>query len=234
MVPLDIPTMEIRQFGLLIKRVGADPRAFKLRKFFHRDEKRTTVHVHGRGAATVYEVSDSRSWAVQFAYDLARGLFGLRPPAEPSVQTRQVLGLVEEQLAAGGIPGALRFLNERVPHRLTAIYRLDGDMLRRVALATKEKNLEKRALQEIRLCDSFCQFALKDGVFLTFEAAADSRLEGHPYSGILGCYAGVPITGKLGTYGTLCHFDFRNHEVADEEILFLERAAQLFPRYLQT
>ena len=226
--------MEMRQFGLLIKRMGADPGAFKLRKFVHDDRACTTVHVHGRGAATAYEVNHSQSWIAQFAADLARGLFGLESSAMPSAQTRRLLELGESRFASGGLQSGLAFLNDRVPHRFTAIYRQDGAVLRSVAMVDKGRSADAFSLQEVPVDRSFCQFVLKDGLFMTTQSSVDCRLKGHPYCGVVECYVGATIPcDKRGIYGTLCHFDFKSHELGDEEFLLLERVAQqILPRYL--
>ena len=135
----------------------------------------------------------------------------------------------------GGLSGLLDFLNTRVVHRFTALYRLDGPVLRNVAVHDKHKHLDALDLKVVPLKDSFCQFVLRDGLFLTPGSGEDERLKGHPYSGIVGSYVGVPVSTQGGALrGTLCHFDLVDHEVSDDEFLFLERAAGLLPLYLQS
>lgn len=83
------------------------------------------------------------------------------------------------------------------------------------------------------LKDSFCQFVLRDGLFLTQDSGSDPRLASHPYSGIVGCYVGVPIRNREEKLaGTLCHFDLDSHEIDDDEYLLLDRAARLMPAFL--
>ena len=53
MIPADITPLETRQFQLLIRRSGASPAAFELRKFRSLNGKGYKVRVVGRGAATV-------------------------------------------------------------------------------------------------------------------------------------------------------------------------------------
>jgi hypothetical protein len=120
-----------------------------------------------------------------------------------------------------------------VPHRFTAVYRLDQQMLVNVATFDKHMHLEALDLKAVPLQDSFCQFVLRDGLFLTDDSGQDVRLKEHPYAGIVGSYIGVPIARGPGTLdGTLCHFDLACHPVSDEEYLLLERTALLLPAFI--
>lgn len=120
------------------------------------------------------------------------------------------------------MPAALEFLNSRTPFRYTAIYRLDGDMIRVMCLHDR-KGEDSASLKAVPLGDSFCQLAIAEDGFLTSNSAIDPRLEGHPRRGILNSYFGMPLSSAPGTiYGTLCHFDFDPQQIADSEIEFLE------------
>jgi hypothetical protein len=233
LVPVEVAPLEARQFGLLIKRNGADPRQFRLRKFALSDGGGFRVRVVGRGAATVYDSKDSNAWTSRFAADLDSGLFGVKGRPLPPPDVAASLAQAEVELANNGMMGVLRFLNARVPHRFTAVYRLDQLLLVNVGTVDKHMHLEPLDLKAVPLKDSFCQFVLRDGLFLTEESGRDLRLAGHPYAGIVGCYVGVPIAGAPGSLvGTLCHFDLASHTVADDEYLLLERVAMLLPAFL--
>ena len=233
MLPLEISAVELRQFELLLKRIGADPRAFKMKKFGSADGRTVRIHVHGRGAATVYEVKEGESWEAPFQGDLERGLFGLRGTAPLTACKAAALETVQTHFRQEGLAGGLRFLNARVPHRFTAIYRLQDKTLRNMALIDKESGTDTIVLHEVPLADSFCQFVLKAGLFLTPDSGRDPRLPGHPYSGVVGSYVGLPVVSdEPKFFGTLCHFDYARHEISDEEFLFLERVARLLPQFL--
>jgi hypothetical protein len=233
MVPAEITPLEARQFDLLVRKSGANPAVFKLRKFRSLAGTGYKVRVVGRGAATVYEMEDPTSWMGQFAHDVAKGLFGTGPEPELPEPLAQALAQVEQALAQQGLPGALAVLNRRVAHRFTAVYRLMGQSLHNVATQDKHHHLEPLDLKVVPLKDSFCQFVLRDGLFLTRDSGTDVRLSGHPYRGIVGCYVGVPIRSRDGKLaGTLCHFDLESHEVDDDEYLLLDRAARLMPAFL--
>jgi hypothetical protein len=234
MVPVDVAPLEARQFRLLLQRSGADPASFRLRKLADIDSGNYKVRVVGRSAATVYEAREPGAWTRQFASDLESGVFGQPGAAEPPAPVAALLGQFREALTREGLAGGLRFLNQRVPHRFTAIYRLEGPLLRNVAMVDKHLHLEPLDLQVVPLKDSFCQFVLRDGLFLTTESGGDERLAGHPYRGVMGCYVGVPVSRTKGTLeGTLCHFDLQSHDLADEEYMLLERAAGLLAGLLR-
>lgn len=123
---------------------------------------------------------------------------------------------------SGGLYGALRYLNGRTTFRYTAIYRLDGQMMRNIYLYDR-RGENPSSLSEVPLGDSFCQFVLRDNGFNTVNSANDARLLGHPYQGIINSYFGLPLSRKPGTiYGTLCHFDVEPMMIPDSEIPLLE------------
>lgn len=230
----DITPLETRQFELLVRRSGADPAAFQLRKFQSPTGKAFKVRVVGRGAATVYDAEDSASWMGQFAHDVQEGLFGTDAQTALPAGVRDAFAEVEEALAQNGLPGALDLLNRRVPHRFTAVYRLRGPSLHSVATVDKHRHLEPLDLGIVPLKDSFCQFVLRDGLFLTPDSGVDQRLAGHPYSGVMGSYVGVPVRDRVDRLaGTLCHFDLAPHDVPDDEYLLLDRVARLLPAFLR-
>lgn len=106
--------------------------------------------------------------------------------------------LLEEQGPAG-----LHFLNARVPHRFTGVYRLEAGIMYNVFLHDQEGVVIPEFLKAVPLGESFCQFVLRDGLFCTSNTAQDSRLDGHKYQGVLGAYYGVPLLNNVG--GTLWH-----------------------------
>jgi GAF domain-containing protein len=139
---------------------------------------------------------------------------------------------LETLLRTEGLHAGLKFLNERVPYRFTAVYRLDELMLRVVDMVDKD-GLNDMKLEAVPLSDSFCQFTLRDGRFLTASSATDTRLDGHPYQGVVESYVGLPLTGADGRlFGTFCHYDLASRPVNDDEYTFLTQVAAVLPRYL--
>jgi GAF domain-containing protein len=134
---------------------------------------------------------------------------------------------------AKGLHVALSELNQRVLHRYTAVYRLDGAMLRNVELVDKKGEGRPDFLAVVPMGASFCQFVLRDGMFLTSNSAEDNRLDGHPYKGVMVAYHGVPIPGPEGSlFGTLCHFDVQEQALDDAEFAYLQTVARVLPPFL--
>lgn len=130
-------------------------------------------------------------------------------------------------------PAGLDFLNARVPHRYTGIFRLHQGALHNTFLYDKLGEIVPEFLQVVPLADSFCHLTIRDGVFKTDNSANDQRLDGHKYQGVLRSYVGLPLVDNQGhLYGTICHFDELALGLADEEFEIFHKAAKLLPGYL--
>jgi len=137
-------------------------------------------------------------------------------------------------LLRDGPDAALEFLNKGVPHRYSAVYRFDGDLLRNVLLCDKLDQVRPDFLLAVPFKHSFCQFVLRDQAFRTEDSRRDPRLEGHPYRGVVVSYHSVPVTDERGTlWGTLSHFDMRSHPLPDDEFKLLEEAARIFGAHVR-
>ena len=109
----------------------------------------------------------------------------------------------EAGLRRFGLQAALGYLNKWVPHRFTAIYALEGDLLRNMEVFDERNEIRALDLQTVQLNESFCQVVLRDGKLITTDSAADARLEGSPYQGVVHSYVGVPVAiPGGGLYGT--------------------------------
>lgn len=136
-------------------------------------------------------------------------------------------------LLSDGPAAALAYLNKGVPHRYTAIYRFDDNLLRNVLLHDKRNQLPPQFLLAVPFEHSFCQFVRKDQSFRTDDSGHDQRLTTHPYRGVVVSYHSVPIANNFGElWGTLSHFDLMTNSVSDEEFHLLERAAQALSRHV--
>jgi GAF domain-containing protein len=132
-----------------------------------------------------------------------------------------------------GPAAALAYLNEGVPHRYSAVYRFAGPMLRNVLLHDKAGEMRPEYLAAVPFDKSFCQFVLRDSSFRTDDSAADPRLEGHPYQGVVVSYHSVPLVSNVGElWGTLSHFDMAPLPLSDDEFELLQSAARLLPSFL--
>lgn len=138
-----------------------------------------------------------------------------------------------ETCRLGGLAAALGELNSRVAHRYSAVYRLCDGVLRNIALADKAGEVRPEYLAEVPIGTSFCQFVLRDGVFLTEHSGQDARLNGHPYQGVMVAYHGVPISAPDGSLiGTLCHFDVQEQRLSETEFAYLRAVAAALPAVL--
>ena len=138
-----------------------------------------------------------------------------------------------EALQTSGVTEALGILNRRVPHRYTAIYEICGSTLKNLFLHDKVGEVRPDFLLAVPLRDSFCQFVLKEGLFLSDDSTHDRRLDGHPYQGVMVSYHGVPLIGNTGELiGTLCHFDVQARGLSEAEFDLLQKAARVLPGYV--
>ena len=134
-------------------------------------------------------------------------------------------------MALEGADAALAFLNAGVPHRYSAVYRLDGRTLKNVLLRDKAGEITPAYLAEVPFETSFCQFVIRDGFFQTSDSVLDGRLDGHPYQGHMVSYHGVPILSGAEIWGTLCHFDVAAQPLSDEEFDLLRAAGAVKPGF---
>ncbi len=147
---------------------------------------------------------------------------------------QQALDTLQDILRTQGLVAALQFLNDRVPHRFTGIYRVDGQVLHNVAVIDKQQSGDIGFLMQVPLGDSFCQFVLRDGQLITTDSSQDERLSGSPYKGVVRSYVGLPLAVVPGElFGTFCHFDFEPQPLDDSEFEFLTRAARVLPPFVK-
>lgn len=139
----------------------------------------------------------------------------------------------EHAVAEGGLRAGLQFLNLRVPHRCTVVYKVDGDNLEMVELVDKLGNPATAVPAPVQLSQSFCQATLLYGQLVTSDSESDKRLDGKTYQGVIKSYVGLPLSHSRGTlFGTLCHYDFTEQPMDDDEFEFLQQAAVILAKAL--
>ena len=139
----------------------------------------------------------------------------------------------DEILRRQGTNAALKFLNQRVSHRFSAIYRLDKNDLEIVELIDKLDDAATAPSLRVPFLQSFCEVAIREASFKTSNSALDKKLDGLPNQGVLLSYVGLPLTEHAGNlYGTLCHYDTTEQVISDDEFAFLQQAAALMKRAL--
>lgn len=143
----------------------------------------------------------------------------------------EILAKFEAVLATRGVHQALRFLNGRVPHRFTGVYRFEPPMLRSVCLVDGY-DLTVRRGDDAPLESTYCSIVGRTGgPFASENAGRDGRLAGHPARGSVIAYCGVLLDDPGGApFGTLCHFDAMPCDVPVHEMPLMHAAAPLLYR----
>ena len=154
-------------------------------------------------------------------------------PLVASRMTPNPLKELETELTEGGLRAGLVFLNARVAHRCTAVYKLASNVLRLVEIVDKLGDASSAGPPDVPLADSFCQFVIDKGPLRVVNAKVDARIIASPYKGPVVGYVGLPLTRGPGElFGTFCHYDFCEQPMPDEEYLFLHAAARLLPKFV--
>ena len=132
----------------------------------------------------------------------------------------------EAVLIQHGLHGALRFLNERTPHRFTGMYRYDGAMLRNVALFD-QFNPDLVQGDDAPMVNTFCALVPRFGGVLAFADAPRDARAAQVETPVVS-YCGVQLRDDAGiAQGTLCHFDLKPCEVRTNDIPLLEALAPM-------
>ena len=134
-------------------------------------------------------------------------------------------------LETRGLDAGLMFLNARVPHRYSAVYRLSDAYLRRLGFTDKlgGPGLE---FAEVPFKDSYCELAVKQAPMVVTDVVTDPRLDAYPNPGQLMSYVGLPLSVAPGAlFGTLCHYDTSAHLLSDAELAFMEQASELLLQF---
>ena len=147
-------------------------------------------------------------------------LFKPNPPAIHGLQ--RDLDMLLSQLDTSGVRAALKFLNARVAHRFTAVYKFHGDMLHAVFIYDK-LNKPSTGLNALTSAGSFSRFLTPTSPFCVTDSATDERFAEHKHRGVIASYYGVLLPS-----GSLCHFDYAPQAMpAPEECIFLNHARHL-------
>lgn len=148
------------------------------------------------------------------------------------VKDSSSLSNFQQVLQKHGLRAGIVFLNERVPHRYTSVYRLSQQRLRRLGFVDKLGG-QGAELAELPFKDSFCEITVREGHFATTESASDDRLAGNPYQSMVGSYVGLPLVSPSdGLFGTFCHYDECGHPVSDTEFVFLQQAVRFLAVFM--
>lgn len=132
------------------------------------------------------------------------------------------------RLTADGLWTAVKWLNETVPYRFTAVFAFEADSLRNVCLVDKE-NPDITNCPDQPIADSYCVYIYRSGDRFDVEhATRDKRVEGHPKQQTFQCYYGIPLFGPDGKVkGTVCHFDKDPVHITDDCASALDEVGSL-------
>jgi hypothetical protein len=137
----------------------------------------------------------------------------------------------EMTLKADGLRAAMRWLNDRVPYRFTAIFAFNGDLLHNICLIDKE-NQSIIHCSDQPITESYCMYIHRSGErFSVEEALRDQHVVGHPKRQNIQCYYGIPLFDSKGKMlGTVCHFDGMPVRVTEAVALALDDLAPLIAK----
>ncbi|UYZ57427.1 GAF domain-containing protein [Hymenobacter latericus] len=127
-----------------------------------------------------------------------------------------------------GIHAALKYLNNRTPHRYTGIFRFDGDTLRNEALYDRYNPTQEKGA-DAPMEATYCSLVGRQQQPLEInDASTDLRVKGIVDTPVVS-YCGVLIRDGQGQpFGTLCHYDMQRCQERSTDLPLLEAAAQLF------
>ncbi|SFP31711.1 hypothetical protein SAMN05443579_110157 [Variovorax sp. PDC80] len=154
-------------------------------------------------------------------------------PTPPRQRLEATADSVLSLIQAQAFEHALRALNAAVPHRFTAIFKVDGDQVRNVLLIDKLGQPRPERFAVFPLADSFCRFVLRDAFLHVEDSSQEALLDGSPYQGMIRAYHAVALTLlDARVVGTLSHFDTAPQKLDDADFGLLVLAARTLPDYL--
>ena len=167
-------------------------------------------------------------WGIEAYYRVPQAADARARPSDVETLVRDCLTTLTES----GPHALLARLNARTGYRFTAIYRIEGPLLRNVALFDRENPARRVGSDIDRLADTCCEIATETWrPFPTGDACADPRL-GTRHAGLSSVqpYQGAPIfTLNRRVWGTLCHFDLRARLMSHAEVEVLAWVASALP-----
>jgi GAF domain-containing protein len=141
---------------------------------------------------------------------------------------REVFDQLKAALAAGGLRGAVAFLNALTSARFTSLYRFSGGALQNITFYDRQ-NPEVDGCEEIPVEASYCVY-IRDysASFSMPDSNADERVRNHPKRQTVQSYCGVPLLdGRDQLIGSICHFDLEPGRTTDQDVELLEYMARL-------
>ena len=146
---------------------------------------------------------------------------------------KEQMSMFEQTLTSQGLLSSLQYLNRRVKHRFTAVFRLDKSELSIVHLIDKLNDPSTRPLSPVPFTHSFCELVMQEGAMMTSNSTLDARFDGRFSQGAVVAYVGLPLVKSGGgLYGSLCHLDYQENRISNDEFSFLQDVVSVIPPYL--
>jgi hypothetical protein len=131
-----------------------------------------------------------------------------------------------------GLHGALKYLNNRTPHRYTGIYRYGDKTLINIVKYDKYKD-QVVTDEKVPLEVTYCSLVKELGQLDILDANTDERVKGKIDTPVVS-YGGVLMEDEQGhPFGTLCHFDFKRCEDRTSDLPLLKSASTILFEYLK-
>ena len=138
------------------------------------------------------------------------------------------LAVLKSELDDGGVMAALKYLNGRIDHRFTAIYKFQGPTKRAVFLYDKLGH-NNTHFNAIATSESLCRFITLSTPFGVTNSATDTFLSENGHRSLVTSFYGVALSpADTQPTGSLCHFDLKPQKLPSPvERDFLNRAKNL-------
>ena len=136
--------------------------------------------------------------------------------------------MLKSELDDGGVMAALKYLNGRIDHRFTAIYKFQGPTQRAVFLYDKQGQSGSR-FNAIATSESLGRFITVSQPFGVTNSATDAFLSENSHHCLVTSFYGVALSpANTKPTGSLCHFDLKPQKLPSPvERDFLNRARNL-------
>ena len=136
--------------------------------------------------------------------------------------------MLKSKLDAGGIMAALQYLNSRIEHRFTAIYKFQGPTQRAVFLYDKLDHPGTR-FNAIATSESLGRFITVSEPFGVTDSATDEFMQAHGHRSLVTSFYGISLSpSDTRPTGSLCHFDLKPQSLPSPvERDFMNRARSL-------
>lgn len=135
-----------------------------------------------------------------------------------------------ELMERKNLHAAVTYLNSRTPHRFSAVYKFEGEVLKNICLVDKFDPSIKESENRL-ISNSYCSLLTS---LMSIDMISNIPEENRKLASQVEAYGGVLIMDEFGNpYGSLCHYDLKRCEVNTNDIPLLKKVAPLVYKYLK-